>query len=199
MNARSLAVVLCAAALVSLLPADAATVQQADNAAVAPSRPTQPKLTDLETAIADLAREMAAESSAKPSTQPATQPAEKSAPVAAQQAEVITVAQTTYVWPQPWSMQYRTITTVVEISLMEVASENGPTLYYSQGSFVDPTDGRIYQFLLNDMGAMAVTRPHKTDCVVVFTPADRQLTESDIAAIVPLEWIRQTANQTAQQ
>ena len=96
---------------------------------------------------------------------------------------------------QPVSMQCRVITTVVHFSRLRVADDNGPDMWYTQGFFTDPTDSKTYNFLFNDMGAAAAANDEKALCVVVFRPCDRQLTESDIQALIPTDWVKDQAAQ----
>lgn len=178
MNARLVLVIL--AGIVAIGPLSAPGMIAADElagkAALVP-----PAINDLEQAILALEREM---SSDTPSTQPAT-----ATSTAAAETETPSLPLSLL----PWSTEYRTITTTVTFSLLSIAHEDGPITWYTQGSFADPEDGRIYHFLFNDMGAMAASRQAKLECVVVFRPFDRQLTESDIAAMIPVEWVKETA------
>ncbi len=89
----------------------------------------------------------------------------------------------------PISFQYRVITATVQFNRLHVAYDDGPELWYTQGSFVDPTDSKTYSFLFNDMAAMASSRDATMDCVVVFRPVDRELTEDDVATIIPVAWL----------
>lgn len=131
-------------------------------------------LQELERSIAQLRQEIA-----KPLT-PASQPViDRHGASASSQ-----IAQT-------WSTQYRTILTQVTFAELCVGEDAGPAILYSLVSFVDPTDNKSCQVLLNDMGALCAGQAGQRMCVVVFRAADRQLTEADIAAIVPLDWIRQ--------
>ncbi|RPI59551.1 MAG: hypothetical protein EHM48_08705 [Planctomycetaceae bacterium] len=90
---------------------------------------------------------------------------------------------------KPWSMQYRVIVTVVTFYNLNVSPDEGPELRYSEGSFIDPIDDKTHSFLLNDMGALSASHAVPMLCVVTYRPADRQLSESDIASIVPIDWI----------
>jgi hypothetical protein len=168
-------VVLCPLSVHAVLKAPANEASQ--------TRVVQPALSDLAQAIHELEREMAADS---PTTRPA--------PAVPQRAEPVVLP----VSLKPWSMQFRTVSVTVHFSTLAVSHQDGPTTYYTQGFFADPEDGRVYHFLFNDMGAMAASREESVECVVVFRPYDRQLTESDIAAIIPVDWVKKTSEMQQQ-
>lgn len=161
---------------------------QIDQAPLA-SQTQQKEAASLSQALANLEQEIA--QLEKEFTSPA-EPGQQPAPVQPTNPPPPAVEYRT----QPWSMQYRTITTVVTFDRIRVTTEDGLEIWYSKGYFFDATDGKTYQFLLNDMGAMAASRDPKMECVVVFRPADRQLTERDIASIIPIEWVHQQSQST---
>lgn len=137
-------------------------------------------LTDLEQAVQSLEQEC----SAPPGSPDVAPP-----PVAAAPAAPPTVVSSR----QPISIQCRVITTTVHFSRLRVDDDNGPDMWYTQGFFVDPTDNKTCHFLFNDMGAAAAANDEKAQCIVVYRPCDRQLTESDIQAIIPIEWVKDQA------
>jgi hypothetical protein len=141
-----------------------------------------PTLRELEQAVRDLEQEYSAKA---PAQQPAAPVAQDTTPAAATARP-------------PISMQSRVITTMVTFVRVRVADEDAPDMWYTQGFFEDPTDHKTYRFQFNDMGAAAATNEPKSLCVVVFRPADRQLCESDITAIVPVDWVKEQAQQNTQ-
>lgn len=169
----------------SLAIAIAASAQAADvamhqqNAAGATAAPPTRMIDRLEAAMADLLVEFGVPAGSVPTAGQATQVKQPVAPVALQTGRT-----------QPWSERYRTITTVVQFSRLRYPNDNGPDLWYTQGMFIDPTDGKAYTFLFDDMGALAISHGEQCECVVVYRPADRELNESDVAAIIPVDWVK---------
>ncbi|MFB3892811.1 MAG: hypothetical protein ACE15C_12390 [Phycisphaerae bacterium] len=183
---RLLGLIVCAAILLPAVTAQAFHVspQAAVQGGQEQARSVSQAISDLEREVTALESEFAKSPANVPTTQPAAQTTTQTQP----QIDVTDFRN------QPISMQYRIIHAVVHFNRLRVVYDEGPEMCFSQGDFVDPSDGKTYHFQFNDMGAMASTREDKQECIVVFRPADRQLTESDIAAIVPVEWVKEQSN-----
>jgi hypothetical protein len=83
------------------------------------------------------------------------------------------------------------ITTLVHFARLRLSCEDGPDMWYTQGFFEDPTDHKTCRFRFNDMGAAAAGNEYAAMFVVVYHPADRELGESDIEAMIPTDWVKE--------